>query len=183
MANNVEKFGDEYFDNFDSTMFRLTLIANDGVVLYDSQTDATLMENHLDREEVVEAIDTGNGSSARHSETLGRKTYYEAKLLKNGNVIRISVDQITLGALILGCYHLFSIILVALILAFILANKMSESIVKPLNELDVENLLEGETYDELSPMVNKIIKQQDKITRQMQELNQKLMSLNRLLNL
>ncbi|MDI9539992.1 MAG: ATP-binding protein [Bacillota bacterium] len=174
VANNVEKFGDEYFDNFDSTMFRLTLIANDGVVLYDSQTDATLMENHLDREEVVEAIDTGNGSSARHSETLGRKTYYEAKLLKNGNVIRISVDQITLGALIFGMLSpVFSIILVALILAFILANKMSESIVKPLNELDVENLLEGETYDELSPMVNKIIKQQDKITRQMQELNQK----------
>ncbi|MGI6607564.1 MAG: sensor histidine kinase [Erysipelotrichaceae bacterium] len=174
VANNVERFGDEYFDNFDSSLFRLTLVSQEGVVLYDSQTDITLMDNHLDREEIAEAISTGKGSSARYSETLGRKTYYEAILLKNGNILRISADQITVGALLFAMLSpIFSIILIASILAFILANKMSESIVKPLNELDVENLSTIDTYEELAPMVTKIIRQQDRINRQMQEINQK----------
>ncbi len=174
VATNVEKFGDEYFDNFNSSMFRLTLVASDGVVLYDSQTDVKQMENHLDREEIIEAINTGKGSSARYSETLGKKTYYEAILLTNGNVLRISVNQITVGVLIFAMLpSIFSIFLIALILALILANKMTDNIVKPLNKLDVENLLENDIYDELAPMVRKISNQQDKITKQMQELNQK----------
>lgn len=174
VATNVEKFGDEYFDNFNSSMFRLTLVASDGVVLYDSQTDVKQMENHLDREEIIEAINTGKGSSARYSETLGKKTYYEAVLLTNGNVLRISVNQITVGVLIFAMLpSIFSIFLIALILALILANKMTDNIVKPLNKLDVENLLENDIYDELAPMVRKISNQQDKITNQMQELNQK----------
>ncbi len=174
VAVNVEKYGEEYFESFESSYFRLTLVASDGEVVYDSQMDAKKMENHLDRKEIVEALQTGRGSSARYSSTLGRRTYYEAILLENGNVLRISVNQITVGALLVGMLpSILSIVLIALVLSSVLANRMAKSILKPLNELNVEHLLENDTYEELSPMLNKINKQHEKIKNQMEELNQK----------
>jgi len=174
VAASVEEFGDDYFDNFNSSYFRLTSVAPDGVVLYDSQTDAKQMENHLDREEIAEALETGKGSSNRYSSTLGNRTYYEAVLLKNGNVLRLSVNQITVGVLIFAMLPaVLSIILVALLLAMVLANNMAKSVVKPLNEMDIENLIENDNYEELAPMINKINRQHHKIAKQMQELNQK----------
>ena len=102
VAVNVEKLGLEYFEDFNSSYFRLTLVAPNGVVIYDTQMKAIEMENHLDREEIAEALETGKGSSARYSSTLGKRTYYEAILLEDGNVLRISVNQITVGALLVG---------------------------------------------------------------------------------
>ena len=102
VATNVDKVGTEYFDNFDSSVFRFTLVSADGSVLYDSQAKAEDMENHLEREEIAEALENGNGNSARYSSTLTERTFYEATRLQNGNVLRISVSQVTVGALILG---------------------------------------------------------------------------------
>ena len=170
----VDKVGTEYFDNLDSSIFRFTVVGTDGKVLYDSQADASDMENHLEREEIAEAIKNGNGSSARYSSTLTERTFYEATRLQNGNVLRISVSQVTVGALILGMLPaICAVVLISIAVSFVLSHKMANSIVKPLNELDLENPAENDTYEELTPILTKINKQHKQITRQMRELKQK----------
>ena len=171
VAENVDKVGTEYFENFDSSIFRFTLVSSDGSVLYDSQAKAGEMENHLEREEISEALKDGSGSSARYSSTLTERTFYEATRLENGNVLRISVSQITVGALILGMLPaICAIILISIVVALIMSHKMATAIVKPLNKLDLENPTEIETYEELTPILTKINKQHKQITRQMQDL-------------
>ena len=171
VAQNVDKVGTEYFENFDSSIFRFTLVSSDGSVLYDSQAKAGEMENHLEREEISEALKDGSGSSARYSSTLTERTFYEATRLENGNVLRISVSQITVGALILGMLPaICAIILISVVVALIMSHKMATAIVKPLNKLDLENPTEIETYEELTPILTKINKQHKQITRQMQDL-------------
>lgn len=174
VANNVDKVGTEYFDNFDSSIFRFTLIATDGKVLYDSRADAEDMENHLEREEIAEALKEGTGSSARYSSTLTERTFYEATRLENGNVLRISISQVTVGALILGMLPaICAIILISIVVALVLSHRMSTSIVKPLNELDLEHPTENNAYEELTPILTKLNKQHKQITRQMSQLRQK----------
>ena len=174
VATNVDKVGTEYFDNFDSSVFRFTLVSANGTVLYDTQVDASEMENHLDREEITEALEGGSGSSARYSSTLTERTFYEAIRLENGNILRISVSQVTVGALILGMLPaICAIVLISIVVALVLSHKMAKSIVKPLNELDLENPAENDAYEELTPILTKINKQHKQITRQMQELRQK----------
>ncbi|MGM9644846.1 MAG: ATP-binding protein [Eubacteriales bacterium] len=174
VATNVDKIGIEYFDNFNSPVFRFTLVDADGGVLYDSQATAEDMENHLEREEIAEALESGHGSSARYSSTLTERTFYEATRLESGNVLRISVSQVTVGALILGMLPaICAIVLISIVVALLLSHKMAKSIVKPLNELDLENPAENETYEELAPILTKLNKQHKQITRQMQELRQK----------
>ena len=174
VATNVDKIGIEYFDNFNSPVFRFTLVDADGEVLYDSQVTSEDMENHLDREEIREAFESGHGSSARYSSTLTERTFYEATRLESGNVLRISVSQVTVGALILGMLPaVCAIVLISVAVALLLSHKMAKSIVKPLNELDLENPIENETYEELAPILTKLNKQHKQITRNMQELRQK----------
>lgn len=174
VATNVDKIGIEYFDNFNSPVFRFTLVDADGEVLYDSQVTSEDMENHLDREEIREAFESGHGSSARYSSTLTERTFYEATRLESGNVLRISVSQVTVGALILGMLPaVCAIVLISVAVALLLSHKMAKSIVKPLNELDLENPIENETYEELAPVLTKLNKQHKQIIRNMQELRQK----------
>ena len=171
VAGNVEKVGTEYFDNFDSSIFRFTLVSSDGAVLYDSQATVGEMENHLEREEIAEALESGTGSSARYSATLTERTFYESVRLENGNVLRISVSQVTVGALIMGMLPaVCAIVLVSVIIAFILSHNMAKAIVNPLNKIDLENPGDIETYEELTPILSKLNKQHKQITRQMQEL-------------
>ena len=174
VAASVDKVGTDYFDSYDSSVFRFTLVSADGSVLYDSQAKAENMENHLSREEIAEAIENGNGSSARYSSTLTERTFYEAVRLKNGNVLRISVSQVTVGALIIGMLPaICAIVLISVVVALVLSHKMANSIVKPLNELDLENPAENDAYEELTPILTKINKQHKQITRQIHELKQK----------
>lgn len=174
VAANINKVGTSYFDHFDSSIFRFTLIAADGSVLYDSQADTSDMENHLEREEIAEALKSGSGSSARYSKTLTERTFYEATRLENGNVLRISMSQVTVGALLLGMFPaVCAIVLSSIVVALILSHKMAKSIVKPLNELDLENPAENDAYEELTPILTKLNKQHKQITRQMRELRQK----------
>ena len=174
VAVSVDKIGAKYFDSFDPSMFRFTLVDTDGSVLYDSQATPSEMENHLDREEITEALESGHGSSARYSSTLTERTFYEATRLGNGRVLRISVSQVTVGALILGMIPaVIVIILISAVVALILSHKMATDIVKPLRELDLENPAENETYEELTPILTKLNKQHKQITRQMQELRRK----------
>ena len=172
--SGVEKVGVAYFDGFDSSLFRLTLIAADGAVLYDSQAEVAEMENHLEREEIAEALASGRGSSARYSSTLTERTFYEAIRLEDGTVLRISISQATVGALLVGMLPAVCVIvLISVIVALVLSHRMAKSIVKPLNELDLEHPTENEAYEELTPILKKIHQQHKQITRQLQELKQK----------
>lgn len=174
VSDTVNKVGVEYFENFNSTMFRFTVVDTDGTVLYDTQANASEMENHADREEIVEAFKAGKGSSARNSTTLLEKTFYEAVLLENGDVLRISVSQLTIGALILVMLPaICAIILVAAIVAIILSHTMAKKVTDPLMQLDLENPSENSTYEELVPILTKLHRQHKQIKSHMEALRRK----------
>ena len=174
VANTVNAIGEEYFENFDSTVFRFTVVDADGTVLYDTQVQPGEMDNHADREEISEAIRKGVGSSARYSSTLTEKTYYEAVLLDNGDVLRISVSQMTIGALLLRMLPAICvIILIAALFAVVLSHAMAKKVTEPLMQLDLENPSENSTYEELTPILAKLQKQHKQITAQMDALHRK----------
>lgn len=174
VAPYAQNAGDEYFDNLESSVFRFTIVAPDGNVLKDTQADASQMENHLDREEIKEAFENGSGSSTRYSATLTEKTFYEAVLLSDGNVLRISISRGSVGTLILGMMPaICAIVLTATVVAMVLSDRMAKSIVKPLEELDLENPTENKAYEELAPILTTINKQKKQIKQQLNQLCQK----------
>ena len=174
VADTVNEVGIEYFEKFNSTVFRFTVIDADGTVLYDTQANANEMENHAEREEIMEAFRDGTGSSVRNSDTLMKKTYYEAILLEGGEVLRISVNQFTIGALIISMLPvIIAIMLVAAVVAFMLSHTMAKKITNPLMQLDLEHPSENKTYEELTPILNKLHKQHKQIISQMEELRRK----------
>lgn len=174
VAETVNEMGVEYFDNFTSTVYRFTIVGTDGNVIFDTQVAADKMENHLEREEIAEAVKNGTGSSARNSSTLTEKTFYEAVLLENGDVLRISVSQLTVGALILNMLPaIIAIILVAAVVAGILSHAMARKITEPLMQLDLDNPLKNSTYEELNPILTKVHKQHKQIKMQMESLRRK----------
>ena len=174
VADAVNKFGVGYFDDFDSTVFRFTVVDTDGTVLYDTHVNASEMENHADREEIAEAFESGTGSSARNSSTLTEKTFYEAIRLENGDVIRVSVSRLTVGVLIIGMLPaICAIILVAAIVAGVLSHAMAKKVTEPLMKLDLEHPSDNSTYEELTPILTKINRQHKQISAQMEALRRK----------
>lgn len=174
VADTVNDIGVEYLDNLDSTVFRFTVVDEDGTVLYDTGANAAEMENHADREEIKEAFKHGRGSSARNSATLTEKTFYEAVLLESGDVLRISVNQLTVGALIIGMLPaICAIVLIAAVIALILSHRMAKKITEPLLQLDLEHPTENNAYEELSPILTKIHRQHKQIKSQMEALHRK----------
>lgn len=167
----VEAEGREYFDNFTSSLFRFTLISSMGEVLYDSQASYDKMENHIDREEIAEALESGTGDGARYSQTLTERTFYEAKRLKNGDVLRISATQMTIASLVMRMMPaICAIITVCLILSVLLSKKMAKSIVRPLEALDLDSPENNDTYEELTPLLSRLEKQHKQIEKQLREL-------------
>ena len=174
VADTVNEVGVEYFENFDSSVFRFTVVDEDGTVLYDTQVNPSEMENHAKREEIIEAFKDGTGSSARNSSTLTEKTFYEAVLLDNGNVLRISVSQLTVGALILGMLPaICAILLIAAIVAGVMSHTMAKKVTEPLMKLDLEHPSENTTYEELTPILTKVHRQHKQIKMQMESLKRK----------
>lgn len=174
VANTVNEVGVEYFDNFNSTVFRFTVVDVDGSVLYDTQVNPSDMENHAQREEIAEAFRDGTGSSVRNSSTLTKRTYYEAVRLANGDVLRISVSQLTLGALLVSMLPAIAvIILIAAIMAILLSRAMARKIMEPLLRLDLEHPTENAAYEELKPILSKIQNQHKQIKMQMDALRRK----------
>lgn len=170
----TEQSGEEYLEKLKSDNFRLTWIASDGTVLFDSQADEAAMDNHLDREEIREAFETGKGSSSRRSATLTEKTLYEAVLLSDGTVLRISVNRASGFILLLGVmYPVVIVIIIAVIISAVLAHKMSKRIIEPLNKLDLDNPTENDSYEEIAPLLSRIHKQNMKIERKAAELNRR----------
>ena len=173
-ALGTEQEGLNYLDNLRTEDYRITWISFDGVVLFDNQADIKKMENHSNREEFTEAIETGVGSSSRHSVTLTENTVYEARLLSDGSVLRISMNQKSILSLLFGLIQPFGIILIAVIVfAYLIAEKLAEQIMEPLEEIDLEHPLKKESYEELTPFLNRIQFQKKQIKCQIQELEQK----------
>ncbi|NCC66949.1 MAG: two-component sensor histidine kinase, partial [Clostridia bacterium] len=145
IARGVEGKGEEYFDGLETKNYRITWIAADGTVLFDTAADAATMENHADRAEIKAAFEDGEGESSRTSSTLAEKTLYHAKLLSDGTVVRASVTQYTIMRLVMGMIQPLCIVLaVALIFSAVLASRLSKKIVKPLANLDLEQPLDND---------------------------------------
>ena len=173
-AVSVEDSGEDYLRQVSSDRFRLTWIAGDGTVLYDTRADGESMENHGDRAEVKQALAQGEGESIRYSSTLLRQTVYCAKRLSDGTVLRISVSRATAGVLALGMFQpILLVLIVALILSSLLAGRLSRRIVEPLNSLDLEHPLDSDAYEELSPLLNRINRQNRQITEQVKQLRRR----------
>ncbi len=174
IKGGVEESGSAFFDGFNSDVFRFTLVSPDGEVIYDSKALSDSMDNHIDREEIDEALKYGSGSSARYSSTLTERTFYEAVRLENGNVLRISATQVTIASLIIGMLPaICAVVLFSVILAIVLSQKMAKSIVKPLEKLDLDNPERNDTYEELTPVLSRLNRQHRQILRQMRQLKQK----------
>ena len=170
----VEESGLGYLTKIRSGYYRITWIAADGTVLYDTAVSAENAENHLEREEVKRAFAVGEGVSNRYSDTLLEKTIYYAKRMKDGTVLRISVSSATVGVLALGMVQpIMVVVVIALILSGILAHSLSKWIAAPLDKLDLEHPLENDTYEELSPLLNRINRQSGKIQAQLKELQRR----------
>lgn len=170
-ATAVEHGGEDYLKNISSGHFRLSLIAKDGSVLYDTAADAEGLENHGGREEVKQALESGEGESIRYSSTLLQKTIYCAKRLDDGRVLRISVSRATVGAIAMGMISpIIAVGVGALILSGVLASRLAKRIVEPLNKLDLEHPLDNDSYEELSPLLSRINKQRAQIAEQLAEL-------------
>ncbi len=170
-AEALETSGERYLQEVDSGSCRLTYLSENGDVLYDSLGRAEEMENHADREEIVEAMENGTGESVRYSKTLTEETVYYATRLSDGTILRASVSRMTVLSLFLGMLQpILFILVIALTLSLILANRVAKRIIEPLNELDLDEPLENDTYEELAPMLTHIEGQHRRIAEQRQEL-------------
>ena len=173
-AAAVEDGGTDYLSRLTADRCRLTWIAAEGSVLYDTRTDAESLENHASRAEVSQALSTGTGESTRYSSTLMEKTMYYAQRLDDGTVLRISISRATVGMIAVGMIQpLLIVLIVALILSGLLARRLSRRIVDPLNSLDLEHPLDNDAYEELSPLLKRIHRQHVEIQTQLRELREK----------
>lgn len=170
----VEQNGTDYLKQLESDQYRITWLGADGAVLYDTQADAESMENHAQRQEVQQALATGEGESSRYSDTLLQKTVYYAKRLPDGTVLRLSAIRVTTGVLVLNMLQPILLVLAAaLILSGVLASRLARRITEPLNRLDLEHPLENDTYEELAPLLRRMEHQRRQIDRQMDELRRR----------
>ena len=180
-ACGVEQGGAGYLDRLTGAErvptaadYRLTWIAADGTVLFDTHAPASGMENHGSRAEVREALQNGESRGVRDSATLTGRTLYFAKALADGTVLRISISQATPLLLVMGMLQPFLVAAVlVMLLSALLASRMSKSIVEPLAALNLDEPLENDAYDELTPLLRRIHQQHRQIDGQLRELEQK----------
>ena len=173
-AAAVETEGEKYLAEVTDTRYRLTWVAADGSVIYDTKADSAALPNHADREEILGALKDGEGRSVRYSSTLLEKTMYYARRLADGTVLRISVSRATVWVLVVGMLQpIVLLLLLVLILSAVLARRLSKHIVEPLNELDLEHPLDNDAYEELAPLLSRINRQRNQIDRQLRELERK----------
>ncbi|MCM1167557.1 MAG: ATP-binding protein [Lachnospiraceae bacterium] len=173
-AHGAANEGAEYFSELKTDGFRVTWIDENGSVLFDSETNSADMENHLEREEIKQAMENGFGESSRYSATLTERLFYCAEKLPNGTVIRLSVTQNSLLTLILAMTQPILIIFAAaFVLSLVFASRLSKKIVKPLNELNLDEPLNNDSYDEIAPLLARLNSQQQHIKKQSGELEQK----------
>lgn len=166
--------GGAAYDSIPAGSRRLSVIDTGGTVLYDSAADEGSMDNHLDREEVREALENGIGLSERRSSTLSVKSIYAAKKTDGGLVIRLSTEAKTLIAFISMLFPpLLIVILAVLVIMLILSRSMSRRIVRPINSLNLDSPEDNETYEELSPLLLRLKKEKERVREQIEKSGEK----------
>lgn len=173
-SRGVSMSGIKYFDSLDIKDYRVTWIGPDGTVLYDNAANTSEMENHLEREEIKEALAEGYGESVRYSSTLSDKQLYSAKLLSDGSVLRLSIVQMAIWSLMLGFIQpILLVILISLILSLILASRLTKRILEPINNIDPDNPMQyinEEEYKEIVPLLSRIQSQNEQLKRDQKEI-------------
>ena len=173
LEKGVELEGISYFDDANINQ-RVTIIAADGTVLYDNHTNASALEDQSDREEVIEALNTGWGEARRYSESIGEQSIYVAKLLDNGDILRISTNTSSTTTLSLRMStHILWIVIIVILMTFFIADRLAKKIVKPINDIDLEAIDAIAPYKELTPLYTKLLKQEYTIKEQIDELNKR----------
>ena len=169
LAYGVEQNGVGYLEQLKQKDARITYLDASGTVLYDSQADASTMENHSDRKEFQEALENGSGYAERMSKTLSEKTVYYALKLKDGTVLRVAGTQSSVLALMLQLVPpVLCVAVIMLILAGAAAARMSANIVKPINALDLDHPEENQVYEEVGPLLSRIHRQNRQIQTQLE---------------
>ncbi len=170
----IKNDGIDFINSFNENGKRITWVSSDGTVLADTKADAEKLENHADRKEIKDALKNGKGTSSRYSDTLMQKTLYYAEKLDDGTILRVSTTQNSVVIILLGLLQPLTIIIVlALIISIFLSYRLSKTIIKPINELDLDNPAANETYEELTPLLKKMSAQKKTIDRQIREAEQK----------
>ena len=173
----MEGYGGSYLEEMDSAQVhtRITLIDGAGEVIYDSREDEYTLQNHAEREEVKSALQTGKGEALRSSETVRKLTYYYAVLLEDGTVLRTSktLDNL-LPAIFSAVPFMAAVALLMIVLAYFLAKWQTKRLIQPINELDLENPMENQVYEELTPLLMKMENQRqakDQIAKMRKEFS------------
>ncbi|WRS26549.1 ATP-binding protein [Oscillospiraceae bacterium MB08-C2-2] len=165
--------GMEYLKEIGSITNRLTLIAPDGFVIYDSDQDASAMGNHRDRPEVAHALAEGQGEAERLSKTLAIQSYYYAVVMDDGNVLRVTGEVASVYGSVLRYLPLLVLVsILSAMLAAILAQRLTAKLIHPINTLNLEDPLSNDVYDELSPLLRRIDKQRIQIREQLSQLRE-----------
>lgn len=153
---------------------RVTWVDDQGQVLFDSESDPDAMENHALRPEIVEAMADGQGESIRYSDTLSQMTIYYALRLDDGSVLRVSDSQSSVWVLMMKALQpLLLVVLLAGLVTFVLAKKVAKKLVRPINEMDLNNPDLKQAYEEIYPLLRKLRSQQRQIRHQMQQLRRR----------
>ncbi len=169
----VELGGADALEKISDDDERITLIAPDGKVIADTEANAAEMENHLERSEVKQAAESGSGTSVRYSETLTEKIIYYAVKIPDGNILRVSVKHYTVITILFGLVQpILAILLIAFVLCFVLSSRLSKSIVKPINSLNLDAPENNDAYEELAPLLKKISRQRKVIDEQLRNAKQ-----------
>lgn len=152
---------------------RITLISPDGTVLYDSVARADAMENHLSREEVAQALREGTGKSSHYSSTVLKKNLYYALCLEDGNILRLSREQSSLGAMLLNmAWPIAATVAGLLLLAAGLSVRLARQITQPINAISPDD--PQDVYPELQPLTQRLRQQRETIRNQMDELSRRM---------
>ncbi len=171
ISNGISNDGDAYLARLSDSTNRVTIIDPDGTVSYDSESDFINMDNHSNRAEVLEALDSGKGQSSRYSDTIGMHTLYYAEMMDDGRIIRIATEVNSVWTLVLGVLQpMVFVLILTIIAAALLSSTIARHITHPINEIDLNAPELDEPYEELAPLVQKIRAQNSRISVQMQKL-------------
>ncbi len=174
IARGIALEGTEYLENLEIGEYRITWIDTDGTVIYDSSSDVSAMENHLQREEVKHALADGEGESSRYSSTLLQRSIYCAVKNSDGTVVRLAIAHNSVFLLVFGMLQpIFIILILVGILSYMFASGLARKIVKPLNTINLDDPLNNDAYEELTPLLKRISKQQIQLKEQKDILDRK----------
>lgn len=177
ISMGLESGGNDFLNKIaaeNGSNVRITLVDKDGIVLFDNQAEAKTLENHAMRQEIMEAVAVGAGEAERFSDTLDKTTYYYAVRLEDGKILRLArtIDSIYKSVLqmlpIMG-----GIVIVVAFLASIVARRVTFNLIKPLDQVNLDEPLDNETYDELAPFLTRIAKQKRQLSKNLKKLRGK----------